>query len=92
LRSSIRKIFRGSFVLPKSRTHRQECLGCKSVFESRAAGHIKRRFGRCAANFGRAYKLAPQERSVALLYAQANLQASNAVRAARCWSRLLHRK
>ncbi len=31
---------------------------------------------------GRAYKLAPQERSVALLYAQANLQASNAVRAA----------
>jgi diguanylate cyclase (GGDEF)-like protein len=31
---------------------------------------------------GRAYKLAPQERSVALLYAQANLQSSNAVRAA----------
>jgi diguanylate cyclase (GGDEF)-like protein len=31
---------------------------------------------------GRAYKLAPKERSVALLYAQANLQASNAVRAA----------
>ena len=31
---------------------------------------------------GRAYKLAPQERSVALLYAQANLQAGNAVRAA----------
>jgi diguanylate cyclase (GGDEF)-like protein len=30
---------------------------------------------------GRAYKLAPQERSVALLYAQANLQAGNAVRA-----------
>jgi diguanylate cyclase (GGDEF)-like protein len=30
---------------------------------------------------GRAYKLAPQERSVALLYAQANLQADNAVRA-----------
>src|SRR5207245_2819888 len=32
--------------------------------------------------FGRAYKLAPQERSVGLLYAQANLQAGNAVRAA----------
>jgi diguanylate cyclase (GGDEF)-like protein len=31
---------------------------------------------------GRAYKLAPQERSVALLYAQANLQTGNAVRAA----------
>jgi diguanylate cyclase (GGDEF)-like protein len=31
---------------------------------------------------GRAYKLAPLERSVALLYAQANLQAGNAVRAA----------
>src|SRR2546425_953907 len=31
---------------------------------------------------GRAHKLAPQERSVALLYAQANLQAGNAVRAA----------
>jgi diguanylate cyclase (GGDEF)-like protein len=31
---------------------------------------------------GRAYKLAPQERSVSLLYAQANLQAGNAVRAA----------
>ena len=31
---------------------------------------------------GRAYKLAPQERSVALLYAQANLQGGNAVRAA----------
>ncbi len=31
---------------------------------------------------GRAYKLAPQERSVGLLYAQANLQAGNAVRAA----------
>jgi diguanylate cyclase (GGDEF)-like protein len=31
---------------------------------------------------GRAYKLAPQERGVALLYAQANLQAGNAVRAA----------
>jgi len=31
---------------------------------------------------GRAYKLAPQERSVALLYAQANLQSGNAVRAA----------
>jgi diguanylate cyclase (GGDEF)-like protein len=31
---------------------------------------------------GRAYKLAPQERSVAMLYAQANLQAGNAVRAA----------
>src|SRR5467141_3093998 len=31
---------------------------------------------------GRAYKLAAQERSVALLYAQANLQAGNAVRAA----------
>jgi len=30
---------------------------------------------------GRAYKLAPQERSVALLYAQANLQSGNAVRA-----------
>jgi len=30
---------------------------------------------------GRAQKLAPQERSVALLYAQANLQAGNAVRA-----------
>src|SRR6267142_5237887 len=30
---------------------------------------------------GRAYKLAPQERSVALLYAQSNLQAGNAVRA-----------
>jgi diguanylate cyclase (GGDEF)-like protein len=30
---------------------------------------------------GRAYKLAPLERSVALLYAQANLQAGNAVRA-----------
>jgi diguanylate cyclase (GGDEF)-like protein len=30
---------------------------------------------------GRAYKLAPQERSVSLLYAQANLQAGNAVRA-----------
>src|SRR6266404_2403021 len=30
---------------------------------------------------GRAYKLAPQERSVGLLYAQANLQAGNAVRA-----------
>ncbi len=30
---------------------------------------------------GRAYKLAPQERSVALLYAQANLQAGNAVHA-----------
>jgi diguanylate cyclase (GGDEF)-like protein len=31
---------------------------------------------------GRAYKLAPQERSVGLLYAQTNLQAGNAVRAA----------
>jgi diguanylate cyclase (GGDEF)-like protein len=31
---------------------------------------------------GRAYKLTPQERSVGLLYAQANLQAGNAVRAA----------
>ena len=31
---------------------------------------------------GRAYKLAPQERSVALLYAQANIQTGNAVRAA----------
>jgi diguanylate cyclase (GGDEF)-like protein len=31
---------------------------------------------------GRAYKLAPQERSAALLYAQANLQTGNAVRAA----------
>jgi len=31
---------------------------------------------------GRAYKLAPQERSVGLLYAHANLQAGNAVRAA----------
>jgi diguanylate cyclase (GGDEF)-like protein len=31
---------------------------------------------------GRAHRLAPQERSVALLYAQANLQAGNAVRAA----------
>jgi diguanylate cyclase (GGDEF)-like protein len=31
---------------------------------------------------GRAYKLAPQERSVALLYAQTNLQSGNAVRAA----------
>ena len=31
---------------------------------------------------GRAFKLAPQERSVALLYAQANLQSGNAVRAA----------
>jgi len=31
---------------------------------------------------GRAYKLAPQERSVGLLYAQANLQSGNAVRAA----------
>ncbi len=31
---------------------------------------------------GRAHKLAPQERSVAMLYAQANLQAGNAVRAA----------
>jgi len=31
---------------------------------------------------GRASKLAPQERSVALLYAQANLQSGNAVRAA----------
>src|SRR6266403_5554333 len=31
---------------------------------------------------GRAYKLAPQERSGGLLYAQANLQAGNAVRAA----------
>jgi diguanylate cyclase (GGDEF)-like protein len=31
---------------------------------------------------GRAYKLAAQERGVALLYAQANLQAGNAVRAA----------
>ena len=31
---------------------------------------------------GRAYKLAPQERSVALLYAQANMQTGNAVRAA----------
>src|SRR5438309_1860562 len=31
---------------------------------------------------GRAFKLAPQERSVGLLYAQANLQAGNAVRAA----------
>ena len=31
---------------------------------------------------GRAYRLAPQERSVALLYAQANLQSGNAVRAA----------
>src|SRR6266850_4285139 len=31
---------------------------------------------------GRAYKLAPQERSAGLLYAQANLQAGNAVRAA----------
>src|SRR5260370_336829 len=31
---------------------------------------------------GRAYKLAPQERSVSLLYAQANLQAGNAVHAA----------
>ena len=31
---------------------------------------------------GRAHKLAPQERSVALLYAQANLQSGNAVRAA----------
>src|SRR6267154_891018 len=30
---------------------------------------------------GRAYKLAPQERSVSLLYAQANLQAGNAVHA-----------
>src|SRR5438309_1632278 len=30
---------------------------------------------------GRAYKLAPQERGVGLLYAQANLQAGNAVRA-----------
>src|SRR6266478_4743390 len=30
---------------------------------------------------GRAYKLAPQERSVGLLYAQANLQTGNAVRA-----------
>ena len=30
---------------------------------------------------GRAYKLAPQERSAGLLYAQANLQAGNAVRA-----------
>src|SRR5467141_1944253 len=30
---------------------------------------------------GRAYQLAPQERSVGLLYAQANLQAGNAVRA-----------
>jgi diguanylate cyclase (GGDEF)-like protein len=30
---------------------------------------------------GRAYKLAPQERSVTLLYAQANLQSDNAVRA-----------
>ena len=30
---------------------------------------------------GRAYRLAPQERSVALLYAQANLQNGNAVRA-----------
>jgi diguanylate cyclase (GGDEF)-like protein len=30
---------------------------------------------------GRAHKLAPQERSVALLYAQANLQTGNAVRA-----------
>src|ERR1700674_20506 len=30
---------------------------------------------------GRAYKLAPEERSVGLLYAQANLQAGNAVRA-----------
>ena len=30
---------------------------------------------------GRAYRLAPQERSVALLYAQANLQSGNAVRA-----------
>jgi diguanylate cyclase (GGDEF)-like protein len=30
---------------------------------------------------GRAYKLAPQERSVTLLYAQANLQSGNAVRA-----------
>jgi len=35
-----------------------------------------------AMNFlGRAQKLAPQERSVALLYAQANLQSGNAVRA-----------
>jgi diguanylate cyclase (GGDEF)-like protein len=31
---------------------------------------------------GRAYKLAPQERSVALLYAQANMHTGNAVRAA----------
>jgi diguanylate cyclase (GGDEF)-like protein len=31
---------------------------------------------------GRAHKLAPQERSVAMLYAQANLQSGNAVRAA----------
>jgi diguanylate cyclase (GGDEF)-like protein len=31
---------------------------------------------------GRAHRLAPQERSVALLYAQANLQSGNAVRAA----------
>jgi diguanylate cyclase (GGDEF)-like protein len=31
---------------------------------------------------GRAFKLAPQERSVSLLYAQANLQSGNAVRAA----------
>jgi diguanylate cyclase (GGDEF)-like protein len=33
-------------------------------------------------HLGRAYKLAPQERSVAMLYAQANLQSGNAVRAA----------
>jgi len=37
---------------------------------------------------GRAYKLAPQERSVGLLYAQANLQAGMPCAPQPCWNRL----
>src|SRR3989475_71941 len=60
----------------------------KNALAARAflrAGHLATASGASADALhilGRAYKLAPQERSVGLLYAQANLQAGNAVRAA----------
>src|SRR5436309_3295766 len=63
-----------------------ECLG-KNALAARAflrAGQLATTKGSSsdAVNLlGRAQKLAPQERSVALLYAQANLQSGNAVRA-----------
>ncbi len=62
--------------------------GGKNALAARAflrAGQIATATGAAADALqllGRAYKLTPQERSVGLLYAQANLQAGNAVRAA----------